>query len=57
MTLNHYITEDYENKSDLLTMEKQTQTNPISKGRRAFGFADFLFDFVAQSRYFYAQLF
>jgi hypothetical protein len=28
MTLNHYITKDYENKSGLLTMEKQTQTNP-----------------------------
>jgi len=28
MNLNHYITEDYENKSGLLTMEKQTQSNP-----------------------------
>jgi hypothetical protein len=28
MNLNHYITKDYENKSGLLTMEKQTQSNP-----------------------------
>jgi len=35
MTLNHYITKDYENKSGLLTREKQTQTNPISKATPA----------------------
>jgi hypothetical protein len=45
MNLNHYTTKNYENKSGLLTMEKQTQSNPIcselvepiSKGRSAFG--------------------
>jgi hypothetical protein len=35
MNLNHSITKDYENKSGLLTMEKQTQTKPNHKGRRA----------------------
>ena len=30
MNLNFYSTKDYENKSGLLTMEKQTQSNPIS---------------------------
>jgi hypothetical protein len=29
MKLNHYTTNDYENKSGLLPTEKQTQTNPI----------------------------
>jgi len=29
MNLNLYMTKDYENKSGLLTMAKQTQTNPI----------------------------
>jgi hypothetical protein len=29
MTLTHYITKNYENKPELLTMEKQSQTNPI----------------------------
>jgi hypothetical protein len=37
INLSHYMTKDYDNKSGLLTMEKQTQTNPISKGRWAFG--------------------
>ena len=40
MNLNHYTTNDYENKSGLLTPAKQTQSNPtcselvepISKG-------------------------
>jgi len=31
MNLNHYITKDYENKSGLLTMEKQTQSNPKTR--------------------------
>jgi hypothetical protein len=31
MSLSHYIISDYDNKSDLLTMEKQTQTKPILK--------------------------
>jgi hypothetical protein len=35
MTLNHYITKNYKNKPSLLTMEKQTQTKPIYKGRLA----------------------
>jgi hypothetical protein len=29
MTLSYYITRDYKSKSNLLTMEKQTQTKPI----------------------------
>jgi hypothetical protein len=29
MKLTFYLTKDYENKSGLLTMEKQTQSNPI----------------------------
>jgi hypothetical protein len=29
MTLNHYITKDYDNNSPLLMMEKQTQSKPI----------------------------
>ena len=29
MKLNLYLAKDYENKSRLLTMEKQTQSNPI----------------------------
>jgi hypothetical protein len=29
MSLTHYMTKEYENKSGLLTMEKQTQSNPI----------------------------
>jgi len=29
INLNYYKTKYYENKSGLLTMEKQTQTNPI----------------------------
>jgi hypothetical protein len=29
MNISRYKAEDYENKSDLLTMEKQTQSNPI----------------------------
>jgi len=29
MNLNLYFTKNYDNKSDLLTMAKQTQTNPI----------------------------
>ena len=29
MNLNHYTTNDYENKSGLLTPGKQTQSNPI----------------------------
>jgi len=28
MSLTHYMTKEYENKSGLLTMEKQTQSNP-----------------------------
>jgi hypothetical protein len=28
MNLTHYMTKEYENKSGLLTMEKQTQSNP-----------------------------
>jgi hypothetical protein len=30
MSLTHYMTKEYENKSGLLTMEKQTQSNPIA---------------------------
>jgi len=30
MKLNHYTTNDYENKSGLLPTEKQTQSNPIA---------------------------
>jgi hypothetical protein len=30
MNLTHYMTKEYENKSGLLTMEKQTQSNPIA---------------------------
>jgi hypothetical protein len=30
--LTNYITRDYDNKFGLLTMEKQSQTKPISKG-------------------------
>jgi hypothetical protein len=33
MTLSHYNTRNYENKSVALTIEKQSQTNPISKDR------------------------
>ncbi len=33
MNLRHYMTKDYENKSGLLTMEKQTQTNPTCSER------------------------
>jgi len=33
MNLNHYMTNDYENKSGLLTMVKQTQSNPIYSDR------------------------
>jgi len=29
MNISRYKADDYENKSDLLTMEKQTQSNPI----------------------------
>jgi len=29
MSLTHYMTKEYENKSGLSTMEKQTQSNPI----------------------------
>lgn len=32
MNLNLYSTKDYENKLGLLTMENQTQSNPISQG-------------------------
>jgi len=35
MNLNHYMTKDYENKSPLLTMGKQTQTKPILGGQLA----------------------
>ncbi len=34
MTLNHYITKNYENKPELLTMAKQTQTKPIEETER-----------------------
>jgi len=30
MNLTHYMTNYYDNKSGLLTMEKQSQTKPIS---------------------------
>jgi hypothetical protein len=37
MNLTHHTTMDYDNKSALLTMKKQTQTKPISKWRKPRG--------------------